>query len=251
MTLFDASTWTGKWPFAFCDSHTARGLAVHLRRHGIAQALVSPLDAVFAPEPGPANRALLRDTRGVRALVPVPVINPALGNGRELLAEMATDRRVRAVRVLPAYHNFSLRGRAMAELVAELPRHGLRLVVQMRLIDERHEYHAMNLTGLPAKDLGDLLRRNPALPVLASGLLRPDLLALVPKHPQLLADLAYAEWHDTLEYLAARVPAGQLALASHTPFLVTAAARAKVDSSTLTGKVKAAIAGGNLRRFLG
>src|SRR6188508_99833 len=77
MTYFDASTWIGQWPFSFADAHTPRSLAAHLARHGIARALVSPLDAVFAPAPQPANRAILVATRGVRGLVPVPVINPA------------------------------------------------------------------------------------------------------------------------------------------------------------------------------
>ena len=62
-----------------------------------AQMLVSPLEAVFAPEPGPANRALLRTTRAFDTLTPVPVINPTLGNWREELALCARDPRVRVV----------------------------------------------------------------------------------------------------------------------------------------------------------
>ena len=64
MNYFDANTWTGRWPFAFIEEHTPRSLAAHLRRQGIGRALVSPLDAVFAPEPGPANYQLLSTTEG-------------------------------------------------------------------------------------------------------------------------------------------------------------------------------------------
>lgn len=250
MTIFDANTWTGHWPFAFCDTHTPRSLLAHLRRHGIRRALVSPLGAVFAPEPGPANAQLLAATRGLAALEPVPVINPALGNWAEQVALADADPRVRAVRVLPNYHNYRLGARAMGELVAELEERGLRLIVQMQLIDVRHEYHAMGIKPVPAADLEALLARYPKLPVLASGLLRPDLLRLAAKYPALLADLSFAEWHNTLEHLREKVPARQLVFASHTPLLITAAAVAKLRTSTLRRTEQQAIAGGNLDRWL-
>lgn len=249
MTLFDANTWIGRWPFAFLPSHDARSLATHLRRHGIRRALVSPLDAVFAPEPGPANRALLRATKGIGALVPVPVINPALANWREELAAAAVDPRVRAVRVLPNYHNYRLRARAMHELAAELQRRRLRLIVQVRLIDERHEFHALRLKGVPVADLDQFLKQHPRLRVLACGLTRSELFALAPKHPRLLVDLSFVEWHDTLRDALAKVPARQLVFGSHTPFFITAASRAKVASAGIGAPAVAAIAGGNLRRF--
>lgn len=250
MNFFDACTWIGRWPFSFAPAHTPRSLAAHLKRHGITRALVSPLDAVFAPAPQTANRELLAATHPFRALIPVPIINPALATWREDVAEIAADRRVRAVRLLPNYHNYALRAPVVDELIAALAKHRLRLIVQMQLIDHRHEYHALTIKPVPTADLAALLRRHRTLPVLASGLLRPDLMKLARHHANLLADLSFAEWHDTMEHLTARVPARQLAFASHTPFLITAAARAKLDTSTLPTSERAPIAAGNLRQFL-
>lgn len=250
MNTFDASTWIGRWPFSFAPAHTPRSLAALLKRHGITRALVSPLDAVFAPAPQPANRALLAATRGFRGLTPVPVINPVLATWREDLAEIAADRRVRAVRLLPNYHNYSLTAPAVDELIAALAKHRLRLIVQMQLIDHRHEFHALTIKPVPPDALAALLRRHRTLPILASGLLRPEVLKLARHHANLLADVSFAEWHDTMEHLRTRVPARQLIFASHTPFLITAAARAKLDTSTLPATERTAIAAGNLRRFL-
>lgn len=250
MNTFDANTWIGRWPFAFCDAHTPATLAAHLRRHGIARALVSPLEAVLAPEPGPANRHLLAATRGQRRLEPVPVINPVLAGWWDDVAEADADPRVRAVRILPNYHGYTLKAKAVDALVGELRERGLRLIVQMQLIDARHEYHAMTIKPVPAAGLEALLRRHRGWPVLASGLMRPELKALAPKFPALLADLSFAEWHDTMEHLRAKVSAAQLAFASHTPILITAAATAKLDGSTLPGAEKRAIAAENLERFL-
>jgi predicted TIM-barrel fold metal-dependent hydrolase len=250
MKYFDANTWTGRWPFAFVEDHNPRSLAAHLRAHGIARALVSPLDAVFAPEPGPANYQLLRTTEGIASLVPVPVINPALGNWRDELSTCAADSRVRAVRLFPRYHNYRLGAAVVSELLAELSRLNLRLIVQVRLIDERHEFHAMNLKPVPVAELQAFLRQHPKLPVLASGLLRAEILPLVPKHRNLLADLSFAEWHDTISHLLAKVSAAQLVFASHTPFLVTAAARDKLDRAETPAGKRASIAATNLERFL-
>jgi len=250
MNYLDANTWIGAWPFTFCDSHTARSLQTHLKQHGIQRALVSPLGAVLAPAPGPANRELLRTTRGLVGLIPVPVINPALANWREELALVATDARVRAVRILPNYHGYRLRAPGVNELVAELTARGVRLIVQMRLIDHRHEYHAMKIKPVPAADLAALLDRHPRLAVLASGLLQPELRKWLPLYPQLLADLTFAEWYDTLNHLREKVAVRQLAFASHTPFLITAAARAKLDPSTRSKTERVALASGNLDRWL-
>jgi hypothetical protein len=251
MNYFDANTWIGRWPFSFADAHTPRSLVAHLRRHGITRALVSPLDAVFAPAPQPANRALLAATRGLRALMPVPVVNPALAAWPEDLDEIASDRRVRAVRLLPNYHNYRLTTPAVDALLVALREKRLHPVVQMQLIDQRHEYHAMNLKPVPADDLAELLTRHRPRPLLASGLARPDLIKLACAHAHLLADLSFAEWHDTMEHLQAEVPTRQLVFASHTPLLITAAARAKLDASTLSAARRAQIAAGNLERFLG
>ena len=165
MNFFDANTWAGRWPFSFAEAHTPRSLAAHQRRHGIARALVSPFDAVFAPAPQPANLALLAATRRQRSLLPVPVINPALAGWRDDLAEVAADRRVRAVRLLPNYHDYRLDAPAVDALIGELQRRRLRLVIQMQLIDHRHEYHALSIKPVPADDLAALLRRHRRVPV--------------------------------------------------------------------------------------
>ncbi|HEY5553241.1 MAG TPA: amidohydrolase family protein [Opitutaceae bacterium] len=251
MNYFDASTWIGKWPFAFVDAHTPRSLAAHLKAHGMRRALVSPLDAVFAPGPGPANRDLLRATQGVATLVPVPVVNPSLANWREELIAVTSDPRVRAVRLLPAYHNFRLGSRDVDELAAELIRRRLRLIVQVRLIDERHEFHAMNIKPVKPADFAAFAVRHPRLRIMASGFLRSEILAIAKRCPRALFDLSFAEWHETIRHLLVKVPVRQLVFASHTPLLITAAARAKLDRSGLPKSKLAAIASRNFERWLG
>jgi uncharacterized protein len=250
VTLFDANAWLGSWPFAFLPNRDAAALAGALRRSGVERALVSSLSAVFAPEPGPANRELLAETVAVPSLIPLPIINPGLANWREELDRVAHDRRVRAVRWLPAYHNYRLTGRNAADCFAELVRRDLRLVITTRLIDERHEYFALRIKPLAVEALDGFLSARPTRPVLVTGLSRAELIALAPKHRRLLADTSWAEWDRSVEHLLRAASPGQLVFGSHTPFLILAASVAKIISAGLSRRRLEAIARGNLKRFL-
>lgn len=250
MNVFDATAWIGPWPFAVLPEHTAASLTKALREHGIQRALVSPLRAVFAPEPGPANQALLRRTRSATALTPLPVLNPILPGWRDELDTLARDPRVRAVRWLPAYHGYSLRARELDVVVAALRERDLRLVITARLIDERHEYFALRLKPVPSTDLAAFLQRHPDWPVLVSGLTFQEALNLAPQYPRLLVDCSFAEWDRTLERWRETIPADQIVFGSHTPFLVTAATTAKLMTARLPAREHRAIAAGNLEAFL-
>ena len=80
--LLDTNVFLGSWPFLPHPVRTGAELAIHLAAHGVTIGLVSPLGAVFLPEPMSANRALFAAVRGVRSLIPVPVINTAESRAR-------------------------------------------------------------------------------------------------------------------------------------------------------------------------
>jgi predicted TIM-barrel fold metal-dependent hydrolase len=250
MMAFDALTWLGHWPFAFLAERNAPALAKHLRDHGIRRALVSPLDAAFAPEPGPANRALFRAVRDVAMLEAVPVINPALPDWRDQLHECLDRASVRLVRVLPSYHRVVLTGPAMRGLIAECRERGVKVAIQVRLIDERHEHHAVSVRPVKVPALARFLDAFPKEPVLLSGVLRTEAATLAAGRPHVMFDLAFVEWLETVRTALAAVPARQLVFASHTPFLETAAASAKFAHARISPAARRALLGANLERFL-
>lgn len=250
MKAFDALTWLGHWPFAFLAERHAPALAEHLRDHGIRRALVSPLAAVFAPEPGPANRALFRAVRDVAMLEAVPVINPALPDWRDQLHECLYRASVRLVRVLPSYHRVVLTGPAMRGLIAECRERGVKVAIQVRLIDERHEHHAVSVRPPKVQALARFLDAFPKEPVLLSGVLRTEAATLAAGRPHVRFDLAFVEWLETLRTSLAAVPARQMVFASHTPFLETAAAPAKFARARISPAARRALLGANLERFL-
>lgn len=250
MKLLDALAWTGSWSFAPIPAHDASSLAGALAADGIDGALVSPLDAVFAPEPGPANHRLLRETRLVRTLRPVPVLNPAVPGWESDLAEAATDPRVRVLRLLPAYHGYRLDGRAAIACARAVARRGLALAVQMRLVDERHEHHAVRVRPVPVAALESFSRRLPELELVASGMLRSEIKAVAPRLRRVRFDTSFAEWLGTLPDLLERARPEQLVFATNAPLLMPAAGRAKVMGADVPATARRAVAGDNLRRLL-
>jgi len=249
--FIDANAALGPWPFAPLTERTAPQLVAHLKTHGVNRALVSHLGAVFLPEPMPANRALFAAIRRTPALLPVPVINPALATWREHLSTCCAAAPIRAVKIIPAYHNYSLRHPALTPFVAAVNAAGLRLIVTTRLEDERHRYHALGIKGIPIAQVAAFLARFPATHFVCSGLYKPEIETLAATHQNFSADIAFAEWLNTLALLTQKIPARRLLLGTNSPLFDTHAQVDKLRLCRLPAKTLALIGSANATRLFG
>ena len=249
--LIDTNVNLGPWPFTPVPDRTGPALAAHLAAAGIRRALVSHLGAVFLPEPMPANRQLFAAVRRTPALVPVPVINPALPNWREQLAECRAAAPLRAVKIFPNYHGYSLKAPGLNAFMAALDEAGLRLVLNVRLEDERHKYFALRIKGVPVPQLAHFLERFPAHHVLCTGIYKPEVEKLAPKHANFSADIAFCECTNTLEKMLPAFPARRLMLGTCTPLLATRPEAAKLTQAHIPAAAKNQIGSENARRFFG
>jgi predicted TIM-barrel fold metal-dependent hydrolase len=247
--LIDAHAHLGTWPFALHTERSASGLAAHLRAHGISRAVVSHVGAVLAPEPGPSNRTLFAAARRMPTLLPLPIINPALANWREELDACCAAGPIRAVKIVPNFHNYALSAAHLADFTAELRRRRLRLVLQVRLEDERHRYFALRIKGVPVPQLAGFLRKFPTLHPLLLGLYLPEVRELSSVATNFSADTACAEWEQSVASLLETVPASRLFFGTHTPFLNTRAEIDKLRLARISVSARSAIGSGNARRF--
>lgn len=248
--LFDAHVHLGSWPFAFLPNYSAPQLAAHLKAHGIGRAAVSPLDAVLAPDPLPANRALLAAVRKTPGLLPLPAVNPALAHWREQL-DLAAAAPLRAIKLYPNYHNWRLDAPRFAPFFAEVAARGLRVVIGARLEDERHRYFALRIKGVPVKSLAAFLKKYPKLDPLILGLYLPELRELAKAAKNFSADMSCVEWIRSAETLAKEFPHDRICFGSHTPFFNTRASVDKITTATLPAKVRTAFGHANAERFFG
>ncbi len=250
--LIDSNVNLGPWPFSPIAVRTAPQLAAHLAAHGIRRALVSHLGAVFLPDPMPANRDLFAAVRRTPALVPVPIINPLLPNWREQLALcQAAVPGLTAVKILPNYHNYKLRAKRLTDFMAALAAAKLKLVLNVRLEDERHKYFALRIKGVPVADLAAFLKRFPQHHVLLTGIYKPELEKLAPAHANFSADIAFCEWINTLEALLQKIPARRLLLGTCTPLLSTRGEVEKLNFAKIPASAKTLIGSTNAKRFFG
>jgi len=246
--LIDSNVHLGPWPFNLVPAFTARALAARLRENGIGRAIVAPTAAILAPDPGPANRALFAAVASVPALLPLPVVNPALRNWSEQL-EAAASGPLRAAKLYPNYHNYRLESPRLDAFFAAALSGRVRLVVSARVEDDRHRYFGLKVTMVPAKSVGAFLGRHPRLHPLILGLGLPDIRAIAPGHANFSTDTSFIEWRNALADLVREIPARRILFGSHTPFFVTQSGVAQLAASRLTAAAAAAIGGGNAARF--
>lgn len=247
--LTDVNAFLGSWPFLPVPDRSGRDLAAHLRKFGVNRAMVSHLGAVFLPEPMPANYALYATVRGVRSLLPVPILNPALGAWRHHLEECIRLGPVHAVRVMPAFHNYSPRHRGLADLVAELSQRNLPLIVQVRLEDERNRYFGLRVQGSSEKDMATLLAKFADTHVVCCGLYKGEIERLAKRYANFSAEVSFAEQLDTLRSLRKAMPSSRLLFGSNTPILSVPAQTAKVRFADLPQRERRQIGSLNAQRL--
>ncbi|MDQ8183111.1 amidohydrolase family protein [Pelagicoccus sp. SDUM812005] len=251
MTFIDSNLSLGPWPFASLPKRSPAQLVAHLKKHDIGSGLVSQLETLFLPDPDPANQELIRACKKQPKLIPVPVLNLSLPNWRDQLEGYREQADIKAVKLYPNFHNYSLESKACKELVRYLQGSNIRLVVNARMLDERHQYHGLKVRGLTVKQLSAFASRFPDFEFLCTGLFRPEILELAPQCPNLCVDLSFADWHDLINGLLEVMAPERLFFGSHTPLMVTQANTYKLQASDIPAALKTQIGSGNANAFFG
>ncbi|EDY81090.1 Amidohydrolase family [Verrucomicrobiia bacterium DG1235] len=249
MTFIDTNVSYGHWPFARQPKRSVKQLESHLQKHGIQQALVSHLETLFVPDPNPTNRELIHACKRYENLIPVPVINLAMPDWLRNLEAYRNLTNIKAVKLYPNFHNFSLNSTRCRELTQYLSESGIRLIINIRMVDERHQYHGLKIKGVSTKQLLTYANRFPDFKFLCTGLFRPEILELAEKCPNLLTDLSFADWHDLINGLLETVSPDRLFFGSHTPLMVTKANTYKLEVADIPKATKRKIASGNAKAF--
>lgn len=253
--LADASAWIGAWPFAEGLTTSLPALLHTLQRAGITGgAAISPLAAVLAATPMPANQALTaaiaRQQSPRFPLWSVPVLNPTLPGWEADLAVCLEEggNHIGGFRLLPNYHGYAADGPAALACAEAIAAAGKAIVVQIRMLDERAHHPLMKV---PATDIGAVTRLAAAIPVgrfLAAGLFFGELPALA-EAPNLAIELSSIETGDTLPMTLQIVPPERIMLGTHAPIYYPAPAVAKLVG--VSDAIKRRIGSDNMRQLFG
>ena len=243
----DASGFVGVWPFGVYKHVTAKDLAVRLERAGFSEAAVSPLAAVFQPDPMPANRSLLSALRAPTAipLLPVPVVNPAIGTWHTQITELdeLLSGRIPAVKILPSYHLYDLEEHRLQELSSVLTARSIPICVQVRMADERTHHPLMMVPPVPSEVVNAYAGRFPHLRVLICGAYLREL-NVYRGRPNVAVELSFVESGHLLRDTLTVLSADQVAIGTHSPLHTAAAGAAKLYSDDVSKEVRSQLADG-------
>lgn len=245
--LIDVNVSFGNWPFQKFLLDTPGKLAKHLKGEGISHALVSSTESVFYPDPDVYNKILFRKLRPYLFLIPIPIINPSLSNWKE---NFKRYKKIKAVKILPNYHNYSLSAKSVNELMNELAKRKIPLMIQMRLEDERNQYPLLKVPGVNYKEIIKLANRFPRAPILCLCPYFPEAVSLVKETANVYVDIAFVERLNTVATLLKEIPASRILFGSHTPFLYTRSAMMKIKTADISRKDAQAIMFANISHLL-
>jgi hypothetical protein len=248
--MIDVNVHTGYWPFQRFPFADLKSLADRLQSEGVEESYVSHLGCVFYADPDVYNRELIEDCRSVKSVHPVPVINPHL-NGWQSNLEAYLDDGIRAVKIIPSFHNYRIYSRPVFELIERLEESNCRLMVQMRFEDERERYFALNVYGPRVDQVVRLADRFSDVPILCLSAYLPEARELGKRTSNVLVDISFAEWLFTLDLMLEDLSADRILFGSHSPLLITRSTVLKLTASRLDRALIAQIATKNARQFLG
>lgn len=250
----DASAFLGAWPFAGAPAATSRELVDEYRAFGIDGAAFSPAEAVLQPEPMLANRRLITEVAARRApaftAVAVPIINPGLPGWEGHFAECLRDggAQVRAVKIVPGYHDYSLDHPSVDMLAGSCLERDLGLCVQVRMEDERMHHARMPVPRVDPAAVVALAKRHPQLRLLVCGSYMAEL-AAYRDHPSISAELSFVEsgflLHDALGHLGP----DRLLVGTHAPIHMIAPNVAKPTEDLCGAEIVAKIGHANFDGF--
>ncbi len=245
----DVNVSIGSWPFQVFANETLSELTASLSSEGIHSSLVSHIGAILHPDPNVYNQKLLEEAKGLSEVIPVMVVNPVLPGWEDALKQYAQFVPLKAVKIYPNYHNYSLKAGAVNRLVRFLRDRKIRLLIQMRVDDERNQYARMKVPGVPIDQVIELHRRFPEFPFACLNVYRKEARRLGSETDQVLIDLAFTERLNTVSFLLDEIPVERILFGSHSPFFYTRSAVLKLSSAQIPDRIRSLIAEENARRF--
>ena len=224
------------------EFYTLESLLAEMDYAGIDKALVyHSLAKEYDPTLG--NRKLLDEIKGNDRLCPCWVIMPHTTGempSPDALTNEMTACGVKAVRLFPSDHLFSLSDWSCDELLKELENHNIVVIIE--------------LDQIGWDGINSLCSRYPRLPVIITNLnYRIDryLYPLLDRFKNLHIEISGYQVHRGIEAICSRFGAEKLIFGSRMPYFIPGPAMALVEYSLISPKDKSLIASGNLGRLLG
>ena len=241
--LIDVNVSFGYWPFQKFQQNALAKLSKHLTAEGISLALVSLTEAVFYPDSDVYNKLLFEKLKSYSNLMPLMVLNPSLPNWKETLERYHNLQKAKAIKIFPNYHNYSLSSAVIDDLIYELARRKMALVIQMRMEDERNQYSLLKVADVKVKEIIKLANRFSEIPIIVLCSESSEAVSLIKNASNIYVDISFVEFIEMIDDF------NKVVFGSHTPFLYTHSAIMKIRNADVPEKDLNTIMSGNACRL--
>lgn len=224
------------------ETYLLQDLLTEMDYTGIGDALVyHSLAKEYVPMLG--NRKLMDEISGNDRLHPCWVLMPSntgeMPPPEALVGEMQ-ELGVKAARLFPSQHSYSLSDWCSGELLKELEKHSIVVI--------------MEIDQIGWDGLHGLCSRYPELPLIITNLsyrINRYLYPLMEKFENLYVETSGYHMHKGIESLCQRFGAERLIFGTRMPYFIPGPGVSMINYSLVNDEQKEKIAGGNLRRLLG
>jgi len=250
--IVDTNVHIGHWPFRFLPWDTPTELRSRLAHSRVNVAWVSLFEGAWHRDLREVNRRLVRACErppgapDVRFL-PLGTVNPVLPGWRDVLNDCVTAHQMRAIRLYPAYHGYSLADPVAEDLLTAAAEAKLFVQIVVKLEDERTQHPLCQVPAVDLRPLPDLVSRVPQLRLQllnASGTLPDEIVIPLARSQRVWFDFAMVEGVLGLARFAERVGVEQLLFGSHFPLFYSESALGKLKEADLPEvQVQAILAG--------
>ena len=248
--MIDVNAAVGRWSFAASWAERADELAAAMAEASVAQAHVSAMEAVLAPDPLEATQRLCDSVAGHERLVPAAVADPTLRTAEADLRRLVSNWPVRLVKLYPSFGGYSAEDDRVAGMVRAAWAEGVLTAVMMRLEDDRNQHRVMRVDPVGVDGVTSLAAKVAPLPLLVLNALKGEVADLTKQAGNLLLDIAFVESGASLPDLLQNVSAERLVFGSNAPLFYPQAAAAKLAHDEVDEAQRQAIAVGNINGIL-
>jgi predicted TIM-barrel fold metal-dependent hydrolase len=254
MTYFDANAFIGRWPSEALAYNDVEGLLSSMRFLKIDRALVSSTIA-WQNSPILGNKLLMDAISNHDELEPCWVVTPGLQvadqGGTKAICKQMAQNEVRAVRLYPRDHMYSLKERGAIELLTELNKRRYLVIIDLdQILIQRslYDYDAGSM------DVLDWLCSNYSdLSILITHVgyrVFQILFPLLQTYPNLYLDLSFFASHQGVETVVEKLGTDHLIFGTGQPLMDPGGALLRLTSAGISKEDLQKIAGENLDRLL-
>ncbi len=252
--LIDTNVYLGQWPFRHSSLERTAALVAKLRKGGVTEAWAGSFDALLHKDILAVNERLADECakNGDGLLLPVGCVNLSLPGWEEALHRCVKKHGMKAIRIHPNYHGYTLRDPVAVrffELASEA-----RLLVQIPLVmeDERTIHPLVNVPPVDVSPLAELLSRAPHARVQLLNSFRSlrglPIESLAARG--IVYEIAMLEGVESLSTLLPKLPADRMCFGSYSPFFYFESASLKLRESVLDDNTMQSLRYGTARKLL-